>query len=446
MFERMRNLLNRIRQQGVDPPPVAEPAVIEVAPEPVPVISDADFLDHVNALGDDSSVIAGSLELVGLEDIRRDLGDVWELVSADIFEIAKTEIARLLDPKDIFRPRGDTVFLICFHALDQSQADAKARAISHQIKLQVARLLPQVSKRLSIKTVTVSVPANELKNTANIADALYARLTHVKTEVQETARRQRAALLKDFALQFAPVLHVGKHHIVLNRCLLNTSQGCVSLSQFQAIANPGEIASTFAQLDLTVLTKSIEALHDCIRASGKRPGLIIPVSYDTLANEVYGVEYTRCIGQVPEQYLKNVVLELVGVPNQVVFSSLQQLVASLGKQIGRIALECALDSKSDMAFTLDGVWAVSVNLSGKVSTDLRLARDLRLISEKAHAAKLVTIAHGANSIGLGLAASEAGFSLIDGPAIHPVVAAPKPPARAASLQPVLPTKSGLVQK
>jgi hypothetical protein len=59
---------------------------------------------------------------------------------------------------------------------------------------------------------------------------------------------------------------------------------------------------------------------------------------------------------------------------------------------------------------------------------------LKTVLPAARAAGVSTLAHGANSIALASACADAGFTYVDGPAIHPATREPKRTSPLSALQ------------
>src|SRR5690606_8364581 len=62
-------------------------------------------------------LVAGSLELLGLDDVRQALGDEWDSVAGLVNEMAEVEFRAAIDPEDVCFAFGEASFLICFNGL-----------------------------------------------------------------------------------------------------------------------------------------------------------------------------------------------------------------------------------------------------------------------------------------------------------------------------------------
>jgi hypothetical protein len=134
-----------------------------------------------------------------------------------------------------------------------------------------------------------------------------------------------------------------------------------------------------------------------------------------------------------------VTVEIGAVPVSHPASSLLQIAGLLGNYVKYVAIELVLDDPRIGAIVSGNPWAISLNLSGMKSSNPRLPFQLKQFTNAANAAAVNTMARGANSIGLALAATEAGFTYLDGSAIHLPFREPRPPVK---LRPLPRTSTG----
>lgn len=395
-------------------------------------IHEASFAGRLESMTEDDGsqsnpLVAGSLELLGLDDLRQAMGDRWLALGSRAVEMAEAELRLQLDETDFYRPYGDTSFLVCFSTLDQPAADLKARQIGARIKAKLAQQIPEVAVTLSVEHFVAAVDRKALRQGGDlpIADRLFGTLERMREEAKATARRFRTSLLRDFQILFAPVWHTSKHVVILNRCLLDMTSGCTTLGQFQALADPLQLSRTLAELDFSLLTKSLEVLHQMLR-SGRGSAVLVPVTLRTIDDAASRQEYVRLLSLIPDSYRKFLIIEISGIPATASPERLGELITMLAPFTKGMVLEVALDEVRTAALLTQSPWALSVNLRGASSTDPQIANRLRKFTSLVASTQTQTFAHGANSIGLALAALEAGFNYLDGPAIHPTVREPKP--------------------
>ena len=406
------------RFPGAPNPPAHE------SPRPAPSAFDAAL---AGAIAGRSRIVAGSLELLGFEDIRTALGDQWEAVSRRVIDIAAREIRLCLDPADLVRPFGDAGFLIHFDSLDKAAAEAKARLMALRVKARLIDQVPEVAGALAVEHFVCDLDPDTIRGEGeSLADALYRRLTRMRRDAERMARQDRRALIRDLQILYSPVWHVERQVTLLNRCLLDANAGGPSLSQIMALAESQELDAIQAEVDYMRLTKALESLHRMIPV-GRTAMLVVPVSFGTIHSETMVAGYLRLLDAAPATYRRYLVLEITGVMAGDPARRLRQLASLLERYVKYVAIDLAIDDPRLPAVAGLGLWAVSLNLSWANSTDPWLDGLLRRFV--AAAGPVGTLAYGASSIGLALAASKAGFTYIDGTGIHLPVKEPRPPLR-----------------
>ncbi|QYO75209.1 hypothetical protein [Devosia salina] len=399
---------------------------------PKPPANDA-LSQLIRQRNDASSVMAGSLELVGLDEIKEALGNRWEGLAARAAQLAEQGIRRRLGDADVLQVLSDTEFSICFAKLGRDAAVERARQISREIKQEIFAELPEFSSSVTVKQYVAEI---ELKNldgdTGSLADRLVLTLRRMRLEADRAILNYRRLLLKDFQILFAPVWEPERAVVDLNRCVLDLSLGCTTLSQFQAIADPDQMVDTLADMDCLALTRALEVLHRYGRAS-KVASLLVPVGYQTLARSATRREYLKLLTSLPEVYMPFVKLEVTNVPSRLNVDQLNYLLFAVSAKCPGLTLQ--VGGGADYLAGLDPtpLWGLSSNLSMGQMRDASLRSVHPAFWDFARTNGLRTLAHSANTIGLALAAVDSGFDYVSGTAIHLSQDTPRAPSR---LQPL----------
>ncbi|MDB5527309.1 MAG: hypothetical protein JWR51_412 [Devosia sp.] len=375
------------------------------------------------------SVIAGSIELVGLDEIKEALGSKWAGLAARASELAEQGIRRRLSDSDILQALSDTEFSICFAKLNREAALERARQISREIKQEIFAELPEFSLSMTVKQYVAEIELSNLAgDTGSLADRLVLTLRRMRLEADRAILNYRRLLLKDFQLLFAPLWDPERAIVELNRCVLDLSLGCTTLSQFQAIADPDQMVDTLADMDCLALTRALEVLHRYGKASNLA-AILVPVGYQTLARSSTRREYLKLLSSVPEVYSPFVKLEVTNVPSRPDVDHLNNLLFTVRAVCPDLTLQ--VNGSAEYLSALDAMplWGLSCNLSmGQLRAPTRRAV-APFFMEFARSNGLRTLAHGANTIGLALAAVDSGFHYVSGTAIHLSQDTPRAPSR-----------------
>lgn len=84
-----------------------------------------------------AKLVAGRVQLLGLDDIKTALGDRWHRHSSMIFDLIEQTVKKRLAPADVYQRAGNDSFTICFAQLSESEAAFKARAIADEVRTKI---------------------------------------------------------------------------------------------------------------------------------------------------------------------------------------------------------------------------------------------------------------------------------------------------------------------
>ena len=80
-----------------------------------------------------AAVAGARFSLVGLAELREQLGERWPQLSARVHDLAQAVIQRHLTRGDVFDRHGEDGYVILFTQLTQLQAEFKCRVIAKEI-------------------------------------------------------------------------------------------------------------------------------------------------------------------------------------------------------------------------------------------------------------------------------------------------------------------------
>jgi hypothetical protein len=377
---------------------------------------DAWFEENLSLLlRTNKDLLAGSLELIGLEEIRGALGDKWELLAERVLDLAQKELRRSLEPSDFVRRHGHASFLIHFGHLDKAAAEEKTRRAAIRIKAALIEQVPDVAQAIAVRPFVAEVNSSTLEQAGSLSDALFSRLTRMRIETMADLRERRSSLSRDVSVSFSPIWDRRSEIAILNRCLVDLSYYRTLSAQLHELSDPDEIENVAAEVDYLVLTKSIEALH---KQRQSKAVLLIPIEFATIQNQTSAKEYIRLLEAMPRTYRKMVVMEVRNVDSEVSPEELYRAIERVVRLVKAWIIELPFDDHRISEILAKGVWAIATNLSRpKGSMDRSLAAQLQRFMSSC-GDDVNTLASGANSIGLAQVAYNAGFTLIEGTAIQ----------------------------
>jgi GGDEF domain-containing protein len=378
-----------------------------------------------------SAVLAGSLQLIGLDDVKIRLGGLWDRVADQILAISEEEISARLSEGDGFRRYNGHTFLICFAGSDQRAAEILAHEVSAAIRKRIAVDIPATGGLVSVAATTALVSTADFQDAVDIEARLLSLLEKVREDIKMTSRDHRSKVIQNFTAHYFPAISPTKHRIIFNTCTANVALALPSLATFRAMADSEQYQETLCRLDHTLLVSAVEALHRSSKQRGCCP-LLIPVHLDSLRDRRARAEFVKLLAAIPETYRRFILLEITGATTAADCVDLAFIAPELQNRVKRLVLEVALDLVGCLAPDR-AIWGVSVSLHGRTSIEPELPALLSRYVHWATGEGLVTIGHGANSLGLALLAQKAGFHAIDGPAVYPSSSLPKPSSQVARL-------------
>lgn len=387
-----------------------------------------DVRDLINRLDEQNipDVMAGCVQLLGLDQIKERLGPQWPEVADKALLIAQRALDEHLGPGDIYRIIDDASFQICFETSDEAFASDQVKRISDAIEDRIEAELGATENKLSVRTFVSPVPTSRIRDASDPLSALYANLLEIRDAVNSRAiNRHSIPALRYAGALFQPLWSNRDFGGTKNRCLLDTLAGAAASKHLEEIEELEDLVGALANLDCVLFAKSIEGLHQAL-GDTKRATIIIPVHFQTLATEQQ--EFFDIAGTLPLAYRRFVLLDLIGIPTATTPRELMKAL-KMGRTVtDRIVLQMPPDDHR-MDHNVRGlVWGTSLNL-GELDTDDPLAvQEIARFAAKAAEHGLHSFAFGANTLGKATVVVEAGFDYVGGAAVANTVPIPRPHA------------------
>lgn len=380
-------------------------------------------------------LLGGTVELVGLDDVRKALGPTWADASAKVGELAEAEIQRSLTQHDFYKAYGTSSFLICFVGMDKARAEQTAARIAVRIKEQLSALFPGIAHEVQPEQFVAEIEADAIGSWDHetLVQRLFENLVLLRKNHDNAVSRFRTPMLRRSKLVFLPAWHATKHVIAFNRCSLDLGRSDKLGPSYLSDYPLAESRQLLAEIDFVTLSRAIRAMYMMLKL-GRAVTLLIPVRYNTITGAKSGPMYQRLLKTIRPEHRALLAIEVRDLPMSEEPSSVSQKVSEISPLVRWLALAIDIRHVHPEVYAGEAIWALSVDLSGWKSTDPSLRPKLAKVRNAAISAGLNTMAHGANSVGLALAAVDAGLTYVDGAAIHPATREPRPPS---PLNPVL---------
>lgn len=406
---------------------------VQAAPTPVEPLA-ANFAKlAADLIRGADEVMAGKVQLIGLERIRERFGDGWSRVAERADRIAEQAIRRRLNSHDIMTKVHDLNYLVLFTGVPQEEAQLRCRMIADDIArellgdegsaelLEVKTAVAQVDKEVSFE----ETPSLEALSSLLLAGAEGAS---PPTDAQPPARpraawTQPADPLDAVEFVYRPMWDVKRKVVSAFLCLpalrLPGGQRVVGEQSIPGIESE-DVQKT---LDNRLLDRVLEDLSKVAQA-GRRLLLALPVHFNTIAAASRRLEYLNECRRLPPGVAKLLLFEIVGAPSGVPQSRILELATALRTQSRAVLFRTPIWSSGWGELSQAGILAVGADLSRENAPEATLMERFVKFAETADAKRLGCYLHGLRSLSLTVSAVGAGFHYLSGQPIADLADAP----------------------
>jgi len=163
------------------------------------------------------------------------------------------------------------------------------------------------------------------------------------------------------------------------------------------------------------------AVHDLVRSAnrGRQAIVIVPVRFATLDRTNLRTLYVQICSQMPEQARKYLVLEIVGVPQDLAFFRLEERVKQIKAFSRTILMRAGLSHHRFQEWSRLDLHAVGMDMGQYVGPEIEIMHSLEQFAEAAEKNGLHTYAYGIPSLSLTTATVASGIEYIGGDLIAP---------------------------
>lgn len=367
--------------------------------------------------------VGGSLELVGLSQIRPALGVTWDMVRDRLRQITEAELQRHLGPPDLYRVYNASTYLICLFELSEADARNRVTLISQGIRDAIAKEFPFIRNRVRPECFVGTLNGGALhKGDGKVVDRLFKYTRAIKTEAHRKSTGSTRSLVERSRVLFSPCWKRSRNVVALNRCFLD-AKGRGSISS-QIRLRYGSYGEAAAELDFLVLSRVAKTLCE-LKHLGRAAPVLVPVQYETLSHPQRFAAYVRLIEAVRAQYRPLIALQIMDIDSSHTSQAILEVVQKLSPLVRWQSLTFDLSDPRIAECAKAPVWALATDLSTRRSTDRSVYQKLCQLRAMASAAGLNTIAHGVDSVGLAQLGVKAGLTYMDGSAIEPLSHSPR---------------------
>ncbi|KJV09219.1 hypothetical protein VZ95_12880 [Elstera litoralis] len=388
-------------------------------------------LQEVIEKGDKGS--AGKLQLLNLDEIKREAGDRWEQMAEKAQSIAEQVIRHRLAPSDVVAPYDDHSFIVLFAELTEEQARLKAAAIAREVR---ERLLGELGVKDHGWVKAFVTDIETLQNASAGATPDEAVLSWNKVfEAEEdcapplpgpqTIDADLQSRLGEVGISYRPTLMTTKGVIgiyaphllrldALNRILMG------------AAAFPHNDAAVTFEMDKAAAKRAVDQVRIALKA-GQRTGLLhITLHTSSLVTHSSGLIIDMFRALPPEFrrfFIIGINTQTPGVPQ----TKLWEALPAIQPFCRSVTVQVTTEFSDFDRLARAKVSAVGIDLEepdiGEI-TPTSLTRAILPLAKHATKAGLHSYLYGIKRREIARAAKDAGFTYLNGPAIAANTAQP----------------------
>jgi GGDEF domain-containing protein len=370
-----------------------------------------------------NGIVAGSVQLLGLSEIRRSVGDGPHSVASVVRRIAEQVIKKNLAEDDAFFRNDDETFLLCFASDSKHAAETTTKLIAAEITARLKAEAPDAALRVDQTVAQIDHGSLEAGH-QSIVGAIAAALQKVREEAEQTIVAWRQHLLRNATVRYSPVWSPTKHVVSMYRTMLDPETGRQALRRLNMISNSDDLTIVLFELDCLLVGHAIQALHTLLSHSGTVQ-ILIPINLGSLNNRAHRQEYLGLCQNFPESYKKLLLFELHSAPPGTGVSRIVDLALMLKVHSGGVIIEAQPDAERLQELAVGGLHGISINGKSLPQKPLAASQRLSRVMSAAKACGLKVFVHGADTVGLAEAAASSQVDWVDGRGLALPVSEPR---------------------
>ncbi len=294
---------------------------------------------QIRVSNDGAPLAASRLQIIGLQALKAELGDRWELVDEQISSLAGSTIAKHLDAGDSFTRNQDGDFIICFDGLSEQQARSKAQTISQDIRERILRycdegeladyeLDPAILAGLAnvrTETYAVQVSAEENAGSLDISAVISSKIDEAVARARAKAKTMLAEIQNSSRNQLREAhQRRGKgSSLMIHDFDPDTRQW---IAQLKNATN--DAAETAYELDCLSLGSAAQYIYNL--GAAKVPLIAVDIHFSTLADKALFSKFESVCQSYDEQATQSLVLKITGLPQNIRSRELALAAKALG--------------------------------------------------------------------------------------------------------------------
>lgn len=366
-----------------------------------------------------SLITTGKLQLIGLEKIRRSLGNRWDEQKAFVYKVAKDVITEKIGDGDILVRMKDDTYLIIFSEATLSQGNARSSEIADEIRKRLFTSTVEEMRTISVQKCVVETRTKDF-STMSFSRALDF-LTSRRDGAQQPAPQAAPPVLTNARLQeeARPLTEMP----VLYTPLWDHKNNAITT--YFCYAETSSTISSGLTLDLSLLQKAQQETARMV-ADGRKFFVMCPVKHETLYKQSSFAIYKKKCGEMTDAQRKMLIFVVTDVREEWRKANGYWFAPQLKGECQHLFLE----SMSSSAFDLSGLGrmgfdGVGINIKNGGDSEQQTMDRLLELRDKCNAAGIQkTFVRGLSTLSMTMFAVCNGFDYLGGKAVHEPVTFP----------------------
>lgn len=372
------------------------------------------------------SVLAGRVQLIGLDKIRDSLGDRWEEKRDHVLAIATQIIKEQMASPDYWRLVGEASFLLVFARASRAEAELRTATILDRIH---RRLLGEGAPfdQVEVKTLVVEVDGRVAFREVDAVEILMRALAEEERAAQVAPVPRPGAdplLPPSLRFRYRPVWQVRKSTVDTYQCVAEAVTPDGRVMRDYRVLPGGMRSSLVSELDERALKCVIADLSELAESGiDPLPSLAVTVHCRTLETPATRQAYLKLCNEIPEALRQHLVFEVAALPSFAPEARIHNFAFLLRAFSRALALRVQDPNHYPASLRQLGIHALCLALdevpgSGQAESNGFDA----LVSFQAAARRsgCATVSRGLGSTRLAAAALAAGFDFLAGEALLPM--------------------------
>jgi hypothetical protein len=373
-----------------------------------------------------ATVPVGRLTLLGLSEIREELGSRWEALSEKVHLVARQVVARRLVRGDVFEPHGEDGYVMLFAGLSVEDAQFKCRVIHDEI---AQRLLGSEWAGLSkVKLDCAQVPVAALAEGG--FEAVFAASFGNRTAAAQEAlpaapespgadlRRDQPSAQASLTWAYSLVWDIEIMALIRFR-LTARDAGGARVHPCQQHDGERPEALLFDQ-DVRGLSRVVEDLRS-LSASGRRLPVILPIHASSLSRASWANTFAYAMSQAPAEVRRLLTLEICAPAASLGAHSVHAFVEAM-RRIGVSCSGCFHGQAMTGPRVATPLTVLNFELPDQLNSEAEAMRMMASAAVASLGGGAQIGVYGLGSRSLVVSAAGSGFRFLSGDAIHADVA------------------------